>query len=64
MDSWSQVMIGQRIIPEAYHPYVEAMNHQDLCKYMEEFSEDIKSRAAQLPSHEDFVRAYCSENDA
>ena len=64
LDSWSQVMIGQRIIPKAYHPYVDAMNHKDLCKELQEFSDGIKRRAMQMPSHEDFVRQYCSENDA
>ncbi|MET0356467.1 MAG: tryptophan halogenase family protein [Cellvibrio sp.] len=63
-DSWSQVMIGQRIVPEDYHPYVDEVNHQDLCKYMRDFAEGVKNHATQLPSHEDFVRGYCSENDA
>lgn len=62
LDSWSQVMIGQRIIPEDYHQYVDAMNHQDLCKYMQDFSADIKRRAMKLPSHDDFVQQYCAED--
>jgi tryptophan halogenase len=63
-DSWSQVMIGQRIVPEDYHRYVDELNHTDLCKFMQDFAVAVKKQAMQLPSHEDFVRGYCSEKDA
>jgi len=59
IDSWTQVMLGQRIYPKSYHPVVNIMNQEDLKKSIEEFAVGIKKRVAQLPDHADFVKSYC-----
>lgn len=59
IDSWTQVMLGQRIYPKSYHPIVNVMNADDLKRSISEYAIGIKKRVAQLPSHADFVTKYC-----
>ena len=63
VDSWTQVMFGQRIMPRVYHPIVDAvMTDEELHKSMEGYAESVKKLIAQLPTHGDFVKKYCSED--
>ncbi len=59
IDSWTQVMLGQRIYPKSHHPIVNEMNQDDLKNSIEEFALGVRKRVAQLPYHADFVKKYC-----
>ncbi|HEY6530051.1 MAG TPA: tryptophan halogenase family protein [Cellvibrionaceae bacterium] len=60
VDSWTQVMLGQRVIPSVYHPIVDVLvSDEELLKGMRHYSENTKKAAAQLPTHEEFLRQYC-----
>jgi tryptophan halogenase len=63
IDSWTQVMLGQRIMPKSYHPIVNVMDEKDLYKSLHEFAEGIRKRVEQLPTHQEFVKRYCAVKD-
>ncbi|MDF2178788.1 tryptophan 7-halogenase [Aliiglaciecola sp. CAU 1673] len=58
-NSWTQVMMGQGIIPRQYHPIVNAMEDQELEHFLGQIKMQVKRRVEQLPSHQDFIRHYC-----
>ncbi|MCF2950259.1 tryptophan 7-halogenase [Paraglaciecola aquimarina] len=59
-DSWMQVMIGQGLTPENYHPIVDNMSAKELSKFLGDMRELIEQRASSLPSHQDYIKQYCA----
>jgi tryptophan halogenase len=59
VDSWTQVMLGQRIQPKTYHPAARLIGDQELVKYLAEFRASVTQTVARLPIHQDFVNQYC-----
>jgi tryptophan halogenase len=57
--SWLQVMLGQGILPEHYHPVVDVMSDEDLTRFMETIKANVDATVAKLPSHQDYVKQYC-----
>ena len=57
-DSWQQVMLGQGLQPEAYHPIVNNMNDDELSRFLTQIRQQIANRVAQLPHHLDYLRHY------
>lgn len=60
VDSWTQVMFGQRIMPEQHHHLPNTMSEKDLKQFLTSMNSSIKKVVEQLPAHSDFVRQYCS----
>jgi tryptophan halogenase len=59
-NSWIQVMMGQGIEPEQYHPVVNVMSDDELTRFMGGIKSRVDSIVAKLPPHEDYVRQYCA----
>jgi len=59
IDSWTQVMFGQRLQPEHYHNLVDTMKEKDLAQFLKNLKIDIEKTVSQLPLHNDFVKHYC-----
>ncbi|HEX5055885.1 MAG TPA: tryptophan halogenase family protein [Gammaproteobacteria bacterium] len=59
VDSWTQVMLGQRIRPKQYHPLPRMMTDKELSQLMNGMKESIMRAVSKLPSHQDFVDQYC-----
>ncbi len=59
VDSWAQVMIGQRVVPRAHHRMAEIMGAPRLRQTLDEMRAGVAGKVAVLPAHEDFVRRYC-----
>lgn len=60
LDSWVQVMMGQGIMPEQYHHAVHGMPDGQLDAYLTGLRNSITKSVTQLPSHQDFIKSYCS----
>ena len=58
--SWVQVMIGQRIRPQKYHPLVDRMSDDDLRQYVGDVKKVIASCVDVMPPHEAFIARYCA----
>jgi len=62
-DSWMQVMIGQGLIPESYHPIVDNMSDDELAKFLAHIKHNINGMANQLPEHSAFIKQFCASID-
>jgi tryptophan halogenase len=58
-DSWMQVMIGQGLMPESYHPIVDNMSDEELKRFLDHIKSNINNTVKQLPPHEAFVDRFC-----
>jgi tryptophan halogenase len=59
VDSWTQVMLGQRIEPGAYHPAARVLGDRELTKFLGDYRASITETVAKMPVHQDFVNRYC-----
>jgi tryptophan halogenase len=57
--SWTQVMMGQGIMPKSYHPIVDLMGDQELERFLEDNRMRTRQVVDQMPSHADFIKKYC-----
>ncbi len=57
---WVQVMVGQGIIPRAYHPAADQLSEADLTKFFADLKTIIGRAVDTLPSHEAFIRDNCA----
>jgi tryptophan halogenase len=64
VDSWTQVMLGQRIKPRAYHPAARVLSDQDLTRFLTDYRTSITQTVARMPSHQDFVNQYCKASSS
>ena len=59
--SWVQVMLGQRLEPRRHHPLGAIMPRERLAQALGDLRAGVAAAAARLPSHQDFLDAYCPE---
>ncbi len=57
--SWIQVMLGQGIMPERYHPIVDMMGEAELKAFLDKIKNSIARRVDSLPNHLEFIKNYC-----
>ena len=62
-NSWIQVMLGQGIVPEQYHPIVDMMDGDELTSFMQAIDTSVLNLVRQLPSHVDFIKHYCQHKE-
>ena len=58
-NSWIQVMLGQGLVPEQYHPIVNMMTDEELEKFLNGIRSSAFNLASQLPDHQQFIDHYC-----
>jgi tryptophan halogenase len=58
-NSWIQVMMGQGILPEQYHPAAAVLTDEELTRFLANIRQRVEQTVATLPSHEAYVRQYC-----
>jgi tryptophan halogenase len=58
-NSWVQVMMGQGIVPEQYHPIVDMMSDNELAAFLDGIEGEVKQVVSNLPRHEEFISRYC-----
>ena len=62
LESWSHVMLGQRLQPKGYHQLVAALAQGELSSHLHNIRQTIQGAVDKLPSHRDFLRQYCPSN--
>jgi tryptophan halogenase len=58
-NSWSQVMLGQGLMPEEFHPIVNMMTDEELERFLTSIKASVNNMVDQLPSHQQFIDSYC-----
>ena len=54
-------MMGQGIIPKAYHPVATKLLDDELNQLLAGLRDSIDKTVASLPPHHDYVARYCGE---
>ncbi|HSM99986.1 MAG TPA: tryptophan halogenase family protein [Rudaea sp.] len=52
---WLQVMLGQRIVPESYHPLADELEESKLQAFLADIRTLVSRAAGRLPAHDEFV---------
>ena len=59
-NSWIQVMMGQGITPERYHPVADLMGREELARFLGDIHLKVSRTVASLPSHQAYVEQLCA----
>lgn len=62
-NSWIQVMLGQGLLPEQYHPIVDEMSDAELRQFLHGAETAVSKLVARLPEHQAFIDNYCKSAD-
>jgi tryptophan halogenase len=57
---WLQVMVGQGVMPEGYHPLADQLSESDLAGFLAATRQVVDGSVAAMPSHEDFIAHHCA----
>jgi tryptophan halogenase len=60
IDSWFQVLVGQRIEPRGYHHAPHVISDEEIRAGLDKMRSKISEAVEKVPSHADFLKSYCS----
>jgi tryptophan halogenase len=58
--SWIQVMLGQHIVPQHYHPAVDLVPERDVAGLVEGVRSVVASCVDAMPMHAQFIARHCA----
>jgi tryptophan halogenase len=58
--AWLQVMQGQHLEPESYHPLVDSLSEHEIAAYLNSVHELIGRCADVMPDHAEFIAKHCA----
>ena len=61
-NSWVQVMMGQGITPESYHPIAAKLRPDELDKFLSAQRDGVARTVAGLPEQQAYIARYCAAN--
>jgi tryptophan 7-halogenase len=64
VESWMQVMLGQRLRPRGYHHMGRMLGPERLRKALETLKGSIAGAVARMPTHKEFLQSYCWTPDS
>jgi tryptophan halogenase len=56
---WLQVLVGQNIHPQAYHPLADVQSEEGILEYMESVADVMRQCVDFMPDHAAFIAEYC-----
>ncbi|MBP3985071.1 tryptophan 7-halogenase [Pseudoxanthomonas helianthi] len=57
--SWIQVMVGQGIMPQRYHPMVDRLAEEELQRFLASVNNTVVSCVDVMPTHQQFIDRHC-----
>ncbi|OLF75267.1 tryptophan halogenase [Maricaulis sp. W15] len=64
VDSWLQVLLGQRIEPQSHHAMGRLMTYDQMRQALDAVKSNIAASVSKLPQHQDFLDQYCAAETA
>ncbi len=58
--SWIQVMLGQGVIPQRYHPLVDLLNDEEIEQLLAGTGQVLENAANVIPDHAAFITKHCA----
>jgi len=62
LPSWVQVMVGQRIVPQSYHPIVDEMPEDKLVEHVDGIRATLAHAVSTMPTHAEWIDRYWKAN--
>ena len=62
--SWLQVMVGQGIVPRAYHPFADLRPEAEVMAYLKDVELVIAKCVNAMPAQADFIAQHCASGRA
>ncbi|GGC98175.1 tryptophan halogenase family protein [Aquisalinus flavus] len=60
LDGWVQVMIGQGVMPDTYHPLAGSLSSAQLDEFRNNLDSIIAQAVAGLPPHREYIAQHCA----
>ncbi|RZA05156.1 MAG: tryptophan 7-halogenase, partial [Moraxellaceae bacterium] len=60
--SWQQVMHGQGIVPNGYHPVVNKLSVEELKRFLSNIDMEIEKLVNLMPTHQQYIEKNCKAN--
>jgi tryptophan halogenase len=60
VESWMQVMLGQRLRPRGYHHMGRMLGPERLRRALDTLKSSIAGAVAKMPTHREFLKSYCA----
>jgi len=60
-EAWLQVMVGQGVEAEAWHPMADRLERDRLGPFLREHEQRVERAVNALPAHESFIAQHCAE---
>ena len=60
VESWMQVMLGQRLRPRGYHHMGRMLGPERLRNALDTLKGSIAGAVAKMPTHREFLKSYCA----
>jgi len=57
---WMQVMLGQNLNPDGYHPLVDMVSEEGISEYLESIRNVVAKCADFMPGHADYIARHCA----
>ena len=57
--SWLQVMLGQGVVPQDYHPIADGLSEAQLREKLDNMLKLKRQPLEKLPSHDEFLNMFC-----
>jgi tryptophan halogenase len=58
--AWLQVMHGQHLVPQSYHPLVDSLSEPEVMEYLHGVHELMQRCASAMPDHAAFIAQHCA----
>ena len=59
-NSWIQVMLGQGIMPQSYHPVADKLRQDELDRFLTALRSSVSETVAGMPQQMDYIAGYCA----
>jgi tryptophan halogenase len=57
---WFQVLVGQNILPETYHPLADVLTGEELAGFLNDVRTIVSAPVPRMPSHQQFIAQTCA----
>ena len=64
LQSWVQVMVGQRLLPERWHPFADQMPEEELVQFLQHVHAVIRNCVEAMPPQQAFIDRHCRAPEA
>lgn len=58
-NSWTQVMLGQGLMPSSHHPTADVMSEKEITEFLNHIDQNVEKTVAGMPAHATYLKSFC-----